>query len=129
METKGSLIGKISFGFYLVHGPILWTIGDRLYAAVGRPRPNADETVPGWINILPISGKGPYGLEMNALVPNFMLLPLTLWLAVVVTKLVDVPSIKLSKWLFQQQSQKPRDLGADSELEEMLPQYTEQLLR
>jgi len=27
-------LGRISFAFYLVHGPVLWILGDRLYATV-----------------------------------------------------------------------------------------------
>lgn len=107
----------------------MWTVGDRLYAAVGRPRARAEETVPGWTNLFPISDAGPLGLELNALVPHVILLPLTIWLAVVVTKLIDVPSLKLSKWLFKQQTQKPRALDADNALIAVLPSYTDQLPR
>lgn len=71
----------------------MWTVGDRLIATVGRPRVTAEKRVPGWINLFPISDEGPLGLEINALVPQHILLPLTLWLAAVVTQLVDVPSV------------------------------------
>ena len=121
--------GKISFGFYLVHGPVMWTVGDRLNAAVGRPRGGAGERAPGWTNLFPLSDAGPLGLEINALVPHIILLPLTLWLAGVVTKLIDLPSAKLSKWVFQQRIQSPKALAADSEMEAMLVHYSEQLPR
>ena len=107
----------------------MWTVGDRLYAAVGRPRARAEETVPGWTNLFPIPDAGPLGLELNTLVPHIILLPLTIWLAVVVTKLIDMPSLKLSKRLFKQQSQKPRALDADSEMSAMLPSYSDQIPR
>lgn len=124
-STFFQFLGKVSFGFYLVHGPVMWTIGDRLYAAVGRPTNQAENTVPGWSNLFPISDAGPLGFEMNALAPHIILLPITLWLAVLVTKLIDVPSLKLSKAMFKQQSLKPNDWQSDSETTAMLPRYTE----
>lgn len=93
-------LGKISFGFYLVHGPVLWALGDRLYAATGRILDNHLEIVPGWINLFPFPRWGPFGLEINYLIPHLILLPFTLWLAEVVTKLFDEPSVKFSSWLF-----------------------------
>ena len=50
------IAAKISFGIYLVHGPLIWTVGDRIYAAVGRPRITAPDRIPEWIDILPLSG-------------------------------------------------------------------------
>lgn len=118
-------LGKVSFGFYLVHGPVMWTIGDRVYAAVGRPTPVAERTAPGWTNLFPLSDAGPLGFEINSLVPHLILLPITLWLAVFVTKVVDVPSLRLSKRLFKQQSLKPSDGEMEGDLAPMLPKYTE----
>ena len=93
-------LGKISYGLYLVHGPVLWTLGDRIYAAVGRLRQNQSAVVPGWINLIPLPSWGPLGLEVNYLIPHLILLPSTLWLAEVVTKLFDEPSVMFSRWLF-----------------------------
>ena len=93
-------LGKVSFGFYLVHGPVLWTLGDRLYAATGRVREGHVAIVPGWINLFPIPSHGPFGLELNFLIPHVILLPFTLWLAEIVTKLVDEPSVRVSQWLY-----------------------------
>ena len=108
----------------------MWTLGDRLYAAVGRPqRGRIDERIPGWTDLFPISDAGPVGLELNGLVPHIVLLPLTIWLAVVVTKLVDVPSLKLSKWMFSTQKPKAKEMGAESEMAPMMAEYTDQLPR
>jgi peptidoglycan/LPS O-acetylase OafA/YrhL len=93
-------LGRISFAFYLVHGPILWTLGDRLYSAVGWTRETHVLGIPGWMNIFPMSKAGPLGLEMSFLVPNLILLPVTLWLAEIVTRLIDEPSIRFSQWLY-----------------------------
>lgn len=101
----------------------MWTIGDRIYAAVGRPNFAAEDRIPDWINCFPISDGGPVGLEINTIVPHIILLPLTLWMAVVVTKLVDAPSVKLSKYLFGQKKRNVKKSGAASwELAPMLSQ-------
>ena len=97
-------LGRISFSFYLVHGPVLWTLGDRIYAATGRVREGHKTLTPGWINLLPFPSWGPFGLEVNYLVAHLVLLPVTLWLAEVVTRLIDEPSLKFSQWLFDRSS-------------------------
>lgn len=93
-------LGRISYSLYLVHGPILWSVGDRIYAAVGRIHDRQIATIPGWMNIMPLPSWGPFGFELNYLIPHLILLPLTFWVAEIVTKLVDEPSLKLSRWLF-----------------------------
>ncbi|KAI4853757.1 hypothetical protein E4T44_00637 [Aureobasidium sp. EXF-8845] len=92
-------LGRVSFGFYLVHGPVLWTLGDRLYAASGRIREGHIGVVPDWINLLPLPAVGPFGLEINFLVPQFILLAFTLWLAEIVTRCLDEFSVHASRWL------------------------------
>ncbi|OQE32749.1 hypothetical protein PENFLA_c001G08505 [Penicillium flavigenum] len=94
-------LGRISFAFYLVHGPVLWTLGDRLYAAVGFVRDSHYQNCPWWINRLPLPNVGPLGLEVNFLVANLVLLPLTIWLAEITTRLVDEPAVKFSQWIYQ----------------------------
>jgi peptidoglycan/LPS O-acetylase OafA/YrhL len=101
-------LGRISFGLYLVHGPVLWTVGDRVYAAVGRLRVNQPEVVGGWINLFPFPGWGIFGLEINYLIPHLILLPFTLWCAEIVTKLFDEPSVKYSRWLFDHSAEPKR---------------------
>lgn len=88
-------LGKISFAFYLIHGPVLWTLGDRVYAAVGWVRISHLTQIPGWVNLLKLPAWGPVGLEFNFLCAHFVLLPTTLWLANLITKGVDEPALKL----------------------------------
>jgi peptidoglycan/LPS O-acetylase OafA/YrhL len=93
-------LGRISFSFYLVHGPILWTLGDRLYSATGWVRSTHEVGIPNWINLFPLSKAGPYGLDIAWIAPHLILLPVTLWLAEIVTKLIDEPSVKFAQWLY-----------------------------
>ncbi|ODH45882.1 hypothetical protein GX48_08041 [Paracoccidioides brasiliensis] len=93
-------LGRISFSFYLVHGPILWTLGDRIYAATGWLRESHAVNLPGWINRFPLPKVGPLGLELAFLLPQLILLPLTLWLAEIATRLIDEPSVKLAQWAY-----------------------------
>lgn len=84
-------LGRISFMFYLVHGPILWTLGIRLYVAVGTPvgsRATVDVYRP-WQNALQLPGFGFFGMEFNYLVVMLLLLPLTLWVGELATRAID----------------------------------------
>ncbi|KAK5166709.1 uncharacterized protein LTR77_008253 [Saxophila tyrrhenica] len=92
-------LGRVSFALYLVHGPVLWTVGDRVYAAVGRLRVNQPAVVGAWMNIFPFPSWGIFGLEVNYLIPHLILLPLTLWCAEIVTKLIDEPTVNFARWL------------------------------
>lgn len=94
-------LGRISFSLYLVHGPVLWVLGERLYSAVGYTREAHKEHIPHWMNIFPLSKAGPLGLEPAFLAPHIILLPVTLWLAEIVTKIFDEPSVKFSNWCYQ----------------------------
>ncbi|KAM7196627.1 Acyltransferase family domain containing protein [Rhypophila sp. PSN 637] len=92
-------LGRISFALYLVHGPVLWSLGDRLYAAVGWATGEQVKNIPHWVNILPLSKAGPFCLEIAFLLPNLVLLPVTLYLADVVTRCFDEPSVRFPQWL------------------------------
>jgi len=93
-------LGRISFMLYLVHGPILWTIGDRLYAAAGYVQEGHSVRIPGWANRFPIPDVGPIGLELRYIVPQLFLIPFTLWVAELATTMIDDPSIKFAQWLY-----------------------------
>jgi hypothetical protein len=47
-----------------------------------------------------MSKAGPLGLELSVLAPHLIILPVTLWLAEIVTKLVDEPSVRFSQWAY-----------------------------
>ncbi|KAM7210744.1 Acyltransferase family domain containing protein [Rhypophila decipiens] len=108
-------LGRISFSLYLVHGPILATVGDRLYHAVGYVRPFAEsqEHMAPWTNILPLPKVGPMGMELAFLAPHVILLPLTFWVAHVATRTVDEPAVRFSNWLYKKTL--PSSEGADFE--------------
>lgn len=93
-------LGRISFSLYLVHGPVLWTLGDRLYAATGFVKDVHVEKIPNWVNKLPLSHSGPLGLEPAFLLPNLIILPVTFYMAHLVTKYVDDPSVRVTQWLY-----------------------------
>jgi hypothetical protein len=93
-------LGHISFALYLVHGPIIWTLGDRLYVATGWYREAHEIYTPHWINRFPLSKAGPLGLELSFLAPHIILLPFTFWIAEIVTKLVDEPAVQFGQWAY-----------------------------
>ena len=96
-------LGRISFALYLVHGPVLNVVGDRLYYIVGFIRDASDrhEKIAHWANLFPLPMNKPMGLELAFLLPNLILLPLTLWVADVVTRTVDDPTVKFAAWLYK----------------------------
>ncbi|CAN8106144.1 unnamed protein product [Discula destructiva] len=95
-------LGYISFSLYLVHGPLLAVVGDRVYTAVGWASPvtKSREMLAWWIDRLPLPTSGPLGLEPAFLLPHIILLPLTLSVAGFVTRTVDEPSVKLAQWFW-----------------------------
>lgn len=93
-------LGRVSYALYLVHGPVLWLLGDRVYAAVGWHREWHAENIPGWIDWLRLPAVGPLGLEFSFLAPHLVLLPLTLWFAEVGTRVFDEPAVRFASWLY-----------------------------
>lgn len=100
-------LGRISYALYLVHGPILSTLGDRLYALVGWESESRREHLAGWLNGFPLPKGGPMGLELAFLLPHVVLLPLTLYCAEVVTRVVDEPSVRFPNWLYRKSLGQP----------------------
>ena len=95
-------LARISFALYLVHGLVIYAVGDRLYAAVGiLAKEQHKEHIPLWIDIFPISKKGPLGLEVAFWACQLIILPVTLWAAELVTKLIDEPSVKFTSWVYR----------------------------
>lgn len=94
-------LGRVSYMFYLIHGPILWTLGDRVYAAVGFSRESHAMRIPKWSNRFPIASVGPFAMELNFFAAQCVLLPATLWVAEVATTLIDDNSIAFCAWLYR----------------------------
>ncbi|KPM44151.1 hypothetical protein AK830_g2459 [Neonectria ditissima] len=94
-------LGRISFGLYLIHGPILWTLGDRLYVAMGWFVTEHLENIPQWANKMTLPKTSPAGLEISYLLPHIILVPVTFGLAELVTRFVDTPSVKFASWLYK----------------------------
>ncbi|CZR54980.1 related to hard surface induced protein 3 (sterol glycosyl transferase) [Phialocephala subalpina] len=101
-ETRfNQYLGRISFSLYLVHGPLIWTLADRLYLAAGLTRDINTEGLKDWLNIFPLSRAGPLGLEFAFLMPHLIMLPVTLWVAEVCTRLCDRPSLSFAQWIYR----------------------------
>jgi peptidoglycan/LPS O-acetylase OafA/YrhL len=94
-------LGRISFSLYLVHGPILWIVADRLYTATGRTREGQNQGILAWKDVFPLSSAGPVGLEFNFLACHLIILPLTLYVSEVATRLIDTPSVTLAQYLYR----------------------------
>ncbi|KAK0702120.1 acyltransferase 3 [Lasiosphaeria miniovina] len=96
-------LGRISFSLYLVHGPLLGAVGDRIFHAVGwvRSFDDSDKMLANWVNLFPLPRIGPMGLELSFLLPQIFFLPFTLWVADVTTRAVDEPSVRFAAWLFK----------------------------
>ncbi|KUI60941.1 hypothetical protein VP1G_08156 [Cytospora mali] len=117
-------LGRIAFSLYLVHGPVLWTLGDRLYTAVGWTGSNRMaqlENLPGWVNRFPLPKAGPMGLEVAFLVPHLILLPVTLWCAEMVTRYLDEPAVKFAQSLYRRTLAAPGAGGREPAVNGVMP--------
>lgn len=86
-------LGRISFALYLVHIPIATTIGDRIFRVTGYLRPLTEPSA--WDSWLSIPKIGPLGMELDFLIPQLFLLPITFYIAEIACKLLDEPSVSL----------------------------------
>lgn len=97
-------LGRVSYALYLVHGPVLWMLGDRLYSAVGFAGANDGkqaENIPWWVDRFPLPMAGPLGLEVAFMLPHLVLLPVTFWVADMVTRYVDDPAVQFAQWCYR----------------------------
>ncbi len=91
-------LGRVSFSLYLLHIPVLWTIGDRVYRLFGGIPSGA--SVDSWFdNRLSIPDVGPHGISTRFILTQLVLLPVNLLLAEWCTILLDKPSVKVSRWV------------------------------
>ena len=95
-------LGRISYALYMVHGPVLETLGERMYAATGWVTEEHMQYLPGWCNLVLIPRVGPVGLELSFLLPHIIIFPVTFGLAELVTRLVDSPCQRFAAWLYKQ---------------------------
>ena len=79
-------LGRISYALYLVHGPILWTLGNYVYEFSGK---------------IVLSGGWPLGLEPGFLLAHVILMPVTLCIASATTRGIDELSIAVSHNLYR----------------------------
>jgi peptidoglycan/LPS O-acetylase OafA/YrhL len=100
-------LGRISYALYLTHGPLLWVLGDKVYAAVGWHREWHTVHTPWLVDKLKLPRVGPLGLEFSFLAPHIILLPLSLWVAELATRAFDEPAVKFAGWLYRKMQAKP----------------------
>ncbi|KAF2763974.1 hypothetical protein EJ03DRAFT_379000 [Teratosphaeria nubilosa] len=95
-------LGRVSFSFYLIHVLILWTAGDRIARFFGKIV-SGNAGAPMWYdNKFPLPDFGPVGLQFNFVFTQvFFILPLTLLLAEIGTRLLDEPSVKMGRWVVE----------------------------
>jgi peptidoglycan/LPS O-acetylase OafA/YrhL len=87
-------LGRVAFGLYLCHGPILWSIGDpvyRLSKEIVRGDTTATEARVGW----------PIGFDIAFFLGQLILFPTTLFAAELVAAYVDKPSVAVAKRLYR----------------------------
>ncbi|KXT09591.1 hypothetical protein AC579_2506 [Pseudocercospora musae] len=95
-------LGWLSFSLYLVHGPLLWTLSDRMYRLFGNVRV-AEINL--WIDHkLEVPDFGIHGLSTRFLLTQIIVLPMNLALAHFTTVLLDERSVRLGKWIVQRLS-------------------------
>ena len=100
-------LGRVSYSLYLVHGPVLWMLGDRIYAAVGWHNDWHRQNIPGWVDRVKLPRTGLLGLEVAFLLPHIILLPLTFWLAEVCMRMFDEPAVRFASWSYRSLLQRP----------------------
>ncbi|KAF2770040.1 hypothetical protein EJ03DRAFT_326951 [Teratosphaeria nubilosa] len=94
--TRAGWLGRVSFGLYLTHVPVIWFFSHRVRRCFGYPLGEAEARAftDGW---LPIPDIGPLGLTTRYLAMQLVVLPLNLILAEVVTVWIDQTSVTVSK--------------------------------
>ncbi|KAJ8117043.1 hypothetical protein OPT61_g1680 [Boeremia exigua] len=93
-------LGRISFALYLVHGIVIEVLADRLYAAVGFKK-NGHKNISQWVDVFPLAMNRPMGFELAFWAVQVVNVPVTFYLAEVVTRLFDEPSVRFSNWLYK----------------------------
>ncbi|KAK4618066.1 O-acetyltransferase PaAT-1 [Fulvia fulva] len=103
-------LGRHSYALYLVHGPLIGILSERLFFLTGVKSPtdlasfvrfgrlhNKWHDLPWW----PLPDGGPSGLEPNFLFCAAISIPIFLYAAEIGTKTFDAPSVKVSSWMYK----------------------------
>ncbi|KAF2768830.1 hypothetical protein EJ03DRAFT_327963 [Teratosphaeria nubilosa] len=105
-------LGRHSFALYLIHGPTLAIVSERLFYLTGFKTPDSPEHaehfgpyVNGWRDREWWPFKGPNEAYHQGLEPNFWVcvtisIPIFLYVAEIGTRLFDGPSVKASRWVW-----------------------------
>ena len=91
-------LGRVSFMFYLVHLPMQYMLGDRLGSAFGA----TPSWLPGpswWDNLLTVPDWGGPGFGLRFLLTMAVMLPLNLVVSEFLTRVLDMPCVRLGKRL------------------------------
>ncbi len=92
-------LGRVSFMLYLVHLPVQYMVGDRVARMFGHTLYGTKETW--WDNRLQVPDLGPPGFRLRFWMGTAVTLPLNLVIADFLTKVLDVPCVRLGKRLAQ----------------------------
>jgi peptidoglycan/LPS O-acetylase OafA/YrhL len=103
-------LGKHSFALYLVHGPTIGVVGERLFYLTGLKEPITPETklnfghyTNAWKHASwwPFPEKETPGLEGGFWLCIIICMPLFLYLAEIGTRCFDEPSVRFSSWVWR----------------------------
>ncbi|KAM5350073.1 hypothetical protein ACJ41O_006578 [Fusarium nematophilum] len=94
-------LGRVSFALYMVHGPVIAVLGERLYLAAGWQNDELMQNIPQWANKLALPRAGPFGLEISYVMPHLILVPVTFGLADIAMRYIDTPSVRFASWLYK----------------------------
>lgn len=103
-------LGKHSFALYLVHGPLIGILGERLFYLTGVKSPsdlnsfvkfgalyNRWHDASWWL----LPDGGPVAFEPNFLFCVAICIPFMLYGAEIGTRMFDLPSVKVSNWMYR----------------------------
>ena len=102
-------LGKHSFALYLVHGPMIGILSERLFYLVGLKQALSDVEIQNFAHLTnkrrdaswwPFSPGGTPGFEPNFLVCVAISVPVFLYVAELGTKFFDAPSVHFARWAY-----------------------------
>ncbi|KAH8882156.1 hypothetical protein GQ53DRAFT_666400 [Thozetella sp. PMI_491] len=103
-------LGKVSFALYLIHGPMIGILSERLFFMTGVKKPVFPDEYIHWGSYYnkwhdaswwPFPDGGPPGLEPNFLVCVAISIPIFLYVAELGTKFFDAPSVPFAKAVYK----------------------------